>query len=237
MAGDEPTHPATRPVQTPPRYKPPYSRSKESINQVDNWRDKTNEQKAIDRKIKQHWQEKASQQPDSRKKCRRKQGRDEIEKIPEAKNVNDFRSQKEKSSKASPHLVVVTNDDADKQPKRLKTKGKKFKRRDDKRQRVKEDSCTKDSETTSEEHHYPSRGHGSVGLHFPPHIKPVKCVNDVGLDPTNLGWSGVNSFNLNVEEFLHMVMMANNRFHQDYISNPSPSFWHQATTSNYQECF
>ena len=100
----------TRQIKTPPRQRQIPSRSSESLGDPDNWRQKSKEQKAIEREIKQHSRdirEKAVKPKKRGKKCRGREKEDESRQ--EAKDVRS--NQKHSGSKQSDQLI--TEDAAD----------------------------------------------------------------------------------------------------------------------------
>ena len=99
-------------VKTPPRHtrhKPTYSSSSESVDHIDNWRKKSDEQKAVEREMKRQIQKKVQAEPQkSRKNGRCKEKRDD-----KREETKDGRSQTQRArgSKASRHVAGQSSDD------------------------------------------------------------------------------------------------------------------------------
>ena len=90
-------------VKTPPRgprHKPTYSSSSESVDHIDNWRRKSDEQKAVEKEMKRQMQKKVHAEPQkSGKKGRGKEKRDD-----KREETKGGRSQMQRGSKASRHV-------------------------------------------------------------------------------------------------------------------------------------
>ena len=108
LAGDHaPMSQSIPEIKTPPRHRPTPtpSRSSESVADPDNWRQKSEEQKEIERQMRQQMEAKGAKPHQKRgKKCRGKAGDGEKE------ESKDVRAVKQRGSKPSDQLITVTQD-------------------------------------------------------------------------------------------------------------------------------
>ena len=122
-------------VTTPPRCKPTYSSSSESVDHIDNWRRKSDEQRAVEREMKRQMQKKVHADPQkSGKKVRGKEKRDD-----KREETKDGRSQMQRGSKASCR-VDVSKSDAGQRSENQKERKKQKRRNNKKRQGIPDNS-------------------------------------------------------------------------------------------------